>query len=226
MIMTLRSLILSLALSIGLAVVAGPVLAAPDWKVEPNDMTLGSAKAPVTVIEYASASCPHCAWFNNEVFPAFKAKYIDTGKVRYVMREFLTPPEQVAALGFLAARCGGPAHYFTILDQIFRHQAEIYQNNDLQGVLLKAAKAGGVGEAQLNACLYDGKALAALNERVNTYISRDDVNGTPTFVVNGKPLPDGEKTLVQMDEAIADALKAQGGKAPRKHQTSGAPSKK
>ena len=73
--------------------------------VTTEDMSMGEAKAPVTVIEYASASCSHCAAFNNEVFPAFKAKYIDTGKVHYVFREFLTPPQEVAAAGFSTTSC-------------------------------------------------------------------------------------------------------------------------
>ena len=72
--------------------------------VSADDMAMGNAQAKVTVIEYASASCPHCAEFNNEVFPAFKAKYIDSGKIHYVFREFLTPPAEVAASGFLIAR--------------------------------------------------------------------------------------------------------------------------
>src|ERR1700759_4001989 len=78
-----------------------PPAAGPLLTTEADDMTMGSPHAPVTVIEYASASCPHCARFNNEVFPAFKAKYIDTGRVFYVFREFLTAPAEVAAASFL-----------------------------------------------------------------------------------------------------------------------------
>ncbi|MDB5447797.1 MAG: dsbA, partial [Phenylobacterium sp.] len=78
-----------------------------------GDMSLGPPDAKVKVVEYASASCSHCARFNNEVFPAFKAKYVDTGKVNYTLREFLTPPEEVAAAGFLLARCAGKDKYFT-----------------------------------------------------------------------------------------------------------------
>src|SRR5665213_2186956 len=83
---------------------------------------MGDPRAKVTVVEYASASCPHCARFNNDVFPAFKAKYIDTGKVRYVLREFLTEPVQVAAAGFLLARCAGKGKYFGALDDFFHGQ--------------------------------------------------------------------------------------------------------
>ena len=72
-----------------------------------DEMVLGNPNAKVTVIEYASASCPHCARWNEDVYPAFKKKYVDTGKVKYVFREFLTPPTEVAAAGFLLARCAG-----------------------------------------------------------------------------------------------------------------------
>jgi protein-disulfide isomerase len=75
--------------------------------VGPDDMVLGSASAPVTVIEYASASCPHCARWSIDVFPEFRRRFIQTGQVRYVMREFLTDPAELAAAGFLTARCGG-----------------------------------------------------------------------------------------------------------------------
>ena len=72
-----------------------------------EDMTMGDPKAPVKMVEYASASCSHCATFNNTVFPEFKTKYIDTGKVHYTLKEFLTPPNERAAAGFLTARCAG-----------------------------------------------------------------------------------------------------------------------
>src|SRR5579871_3142309 len=97
------------------ASLAWPALAdAPVVTAQPDDMTLGSPKAKVTVIEYASASCPHCARFNNEVFPAFKAKYVDTGRVFYVFREFLTEPASLAAAAFLTARCAGKGKYFGV----------------------------------------------------------------------------------------------------------------
>ena len=83
-------------------------------------MSLGDPKAKVRVIEYASASCSHCARFNNEVFPAFKAKYIDTGRVHYTLKEFLTPPVEVAAAAFLLARCTGKDRYFSTLDAVYK----------------------------------------------------------------------------------------------------------
>src|ERR1700753_4392291 len=97
--------------------------------VTSDDMSLGSPSAKVTMIEYASVACPHCARFNNEVFPAFKQQFIDTGKVHYVFREMLVGGDQemsMAAAGFLMARCAGKDKYFGVVDTIFHDQEQIY----------------------------------------------------------------------------------------------------
>jgi protein-disulfide isomerase len=168
-----------------------------------DDMSLGNAQAKVTVIEYASASCPHCAEFNDEVFPAFKAKYIDTGKVHYVFREFLTPPVEVAASGFLIARCAGKDKYFSVLDAIYRGQTAMYQSGDYRGALLRIAESSGMTEAQFNSCTTDDAALKALSDRVDKAV-KDGINATPTFLVNGTKM-DGAATLANLDAAIAAA---------------------
>ena len=175
--------------------------------VTADDMSLGNAASKVTVIEYASASCPHCARFNNEVFPAFKAQYIDTGKIHYVFREFLTPPTEVAAAGFLMARCAGKDKYFSVLDAIYRGQEAMYQSNDFRGALLKIAESAGMTEPQFTACISDDKQIQALNDRVETYEKRDHITGTPTFIVNGKTL-DGEQSLASLSGAISAAQAA------------------
>ena len=167
-------------------------------------MTLGSPKAKVTVIEYASVACPHCARFNNEVFPAFKAKYIDTGRVFYVFREFLTEPASLAAAAFLTARCAGKGRYFSVLDAFFHAQAEIYASGELKSHLLKIAGDVGMTPAQVDACLSDPKTQQALNDRVETYAKRDGVDSTPTFVVGGQRLV-GEQTLAALDKAVTAA---------------------
>ena len=168
-----------------------------------GEMAMGNPAAKVTVVEYASASCPHCAEFNNEVFPAFKAKYIDTNKIHYVFREFLTPPAQVAASGFLIARCAGKDKYFSVLDAIYRGQQAMYASGDYRGSLLRIAESAGMSEQQFNACTTDDAALKALNERVQKAIS-DGIDSTPTFVINGKKL-DSAATLANLDAAIAAA---------------------
>ncbi len=175
--------------------------------VTADDMSLGNAASKVTVIEYASATCPHCARFNNEVFPGFKAKYIDTGRIHYVFREFLTPPPEVAAAAFLTARCAGKDKYFSVLDAVFKGQAQMFQSGDVKGSLLSIAESAGLSEAQFNACINDNAALTALNNRVQSYIDKDGIDSTPTFVINGKKLL-GEQSEATLDKAIADAQAA------------------
>jgi protein-disulfide isomerase len=172
-----------------------------------DDMTMGDAKAKVQMTEYASAACPHCAKFAIDVFPAFKAKYIDTGKVHYTLKEFLTPPEQVAAAGFLVARCAGKDTYFTVLDSIYKNQAEMFQTGDFRGVLLRIAQSSGMTEDQFNKCVADENALKALNTRVERAVKDDKITGTPSFLVNGKKVAEGEVSLAQLDTAITEAAK-------------------
>jgi protein-disulfide isomerase len=176
-------------------------------KISAEDMSMGDANAPVKMVEYASASCSHCAAFNNEVFPAFKAKYIDTGKVHYTLKEFLTPPVEMAAAGFLTARCAGKDKYFSVLDAVYHSQQEMFQSGDIRGPLLRIAQSAGMTESQFNACITDETALKALNARVEKASRDEKITGTPTFVVNGKQVASGEVTLQQLDTAIAEAGK-------------------
>jgi protein-disulfide isomerase len=172
-----------------------------------DDMTLGDPNAKVKVVEYASVTCSHCAAFNETTFPAFKTKYIDTGKVHYTFKEFLTPPEQVAAAGFLVARCAGKDKYFTVIDALFRGQQEMFQSGDMRGGLLRVAQSAGMTEEQFNACVADEAALTALNERVDKAIRQDGIQATPTFVVNGKKIKEGDISIAELDAAIAEASK-------------------
>jgi protein-disulfide isomerase len=169
-----------------------------------DEMSMGDPKAKVQVTEYASAACPHCAKFAIDVFPTFKAKYIDTGKVHYTFREVITAPPQVAAAGFLMARCAGKDKYFSVLDGVFRSQEDWQQTGDIQGSLRRVAHTAGLSDQQYEACISDDKALAALNARVEKYTTMDKVEATPTFFVNGKRL-EGEVTIAQLDQAIAEA---------------------
>jgi protein-disulfide isomerase len=180
-------------------------------KVEAEDMTLGDPKAPVTMVEYASVACPHCAAFNNEVWPEFKKKYVDTGKVYYISREMLTGQAQVAAAGFLIARCAGKDKYFIVTDQIYHSQPEMFADGTASGakvVLQRIANSAGLSDDQFAKCVSDTKALEALNKRNETYATRDKIDGTPTFVMNGKTVASGEVTMAQMDAAVAEAMKA------------------
>lgn len=194
----------SIALAAAATLLAASAVAAPS--ALPDDMSLGNPKAKVQVIEYASLSCPHCAHFNETIFAPFKTKWVDTGKVRYTLKEMLTPPQQVAAAGFLMARCAGPAKYFKVVDEVFRSQPR-WENGKIKAVFLEIGAANGVTEAQFNACLTDQKAQDALNARAQRASQVDGVNSTPTLFINGKQIDPLPQSPAEMDAAIAAALK-------------------
>jgi len=174
---------------------------------EGDEMTLGDPKAKVTVVEYASAGCPFCARFSTDVFPAFKTKYVDTGKVHYVFREVLVGGGSEIALGaagFLTARCAGKDKYFTVLEQVFRDQDQIYKSGDIKAGLLPIAKANGLSDKQFEACVNDEAAINAVNAR-SEKASQEGVNSTPTFFINGKKAFEGVPTPAQLNAAIAEA---------------------
>jgi protein-disulfide isomerase len=210
--MPTRRLALVVALVLGAAAVLPAAARTPDRAqakaaagkavAASADMSLGSPRAKVQVIEYASLSCPHCARFNNEVFPAFKAKYVDTGQVRYTLRELLTPPAEVAAYGFLMARCAGPKSYFKVVDEVFKSQPR-WADGQIEPIFLQIAKDNGLSKEQLNACITSKANQAALRARVEAAVNAG-VNSTPTFIINGKK-HEGEMTLEELDAAIAEA---------------------
>ncbi|WP_332770602.1 DsbA family protein [Phenylobacterium sp.] len=179
----------------------------PAGTASTDDMTLGDPKAPVKLVEYASLTCSHCAKFNAEVFPEFKKKYIDTGKVHYTFKEFLTPPAEVAAAGFLMARCAGKDKYFGVVDSVFAAQQEMFTTGDMRGSLLRVAQSAGMNEQQFNACVSDEAALKALDDRVTKSAREQKISATPTFVVNGKVVKEGEMSLAELDAAVAAASK-------------------
>ena len=189
-------------LVLGLAACAKKPAAGP----LPDDMSLGNAAAKVTVIEYASVGCPICGAWYREVFPSFKAKYIDTGRVHFISREMLVGNSSevaLAAAGFLLARCAGKDKYFTVTGAIYKGQTAAYA--DPHGFLLNLAKSFGFDDASFDACVTDRAALNALNARVDAYANTDKVTATPTFVINGKSLEPGYHPLRDLDAAIAAA---------------------
>jgi protein-disulfide isomerase len=178
-------------------------------KVTAEDMSMGNPNAKVTVVEYASVACPHCAKWNAEVFPAFKAKYIDSGKINYVAREALTGEPTLANAGAMLARCAGKDKYFQVTDALYKAQTSIFQTGDIRGELLIIARSAGMSEDQFNSCLSDENAAKSA-QRIENQMKADKIQGTPTFIVNGKKVggeEGGEATLAQLDAAIAEASK-------------------
>ncbi len=168
-----------------------------------DDRVLGRADAPVTVIEYASVTCPHCARWHADVFPEFKRRYVDTGQVRFIFREMPTGPVEVASAGFMLARCVPANRYFDVIGRLMHDQAAILQR-PWDGLVAVAGDFG-ISEAQFEACLGDETRAAAFNERVQYAFGRG-VNGTPTFVINGQTVGTGELSLAQLDAAIRPHL--------------------
>ena len=168
---------------------------------------MGDPKAPVTVIEYASTSCPHCARYNSEDFPALKKQYIDTGKVYYVFRETLIHPS-LDGPAYLLAGCVSKDKFFNVIDAIMRGQSEYYAPSVVNGsnaddqiaqafraVLLRTAESQGLSDDQAMKCMSDPAAAAKLSDRLQAEAKQYDVNSTPTFVVNGKKVeaPEGQE---------------------------------
>ena len=168
-----------------------------------GDVVLGSDKAPVTIIEYASMTCPHCAHFEETTLPGLKKRYIDTGKVRYVMREF--PLDALAAAGFMLARCAGKDKYEAVIETLFAKQADWAVPQPIEP--LKAiAKQFGFTEESFNACLANQKVLDDIQAVRDHAVNKLGVNSTPTFFVNGKKLV-GDVSIDAMAEEIDSYLK-------------------
>ena len=168
-----------------------------------GDKVMGDPAAPVTMIEYASLTCPHCAAFANEVFTALKAKYIDTGKVRYILREF--PLDQLALAAVMGARCAPADQFFPIIEMLFREQKDwAFIENSGPALMARLAKHG-LDEAAFTKCLEDRDLqdkIIAIEDQANTTFG---VDGTPAFFINGK-MHGGEMTIEQIDEMVTPLL--------------------
>jgi protein-disulfide isomerase len=168
-----------------------------------GDITLGSAKAPVTVIEYASMTCPHCAHFSATTFPELQKRYIDTGKVRYTLRAF--PLDALAAAGFMVARCAGNDKYMPVVETLFAKQADWVIKEPLPA-LKQIAKQFGLTEDAVDQCLSNQKMLDGIQAVRDHAVEKLGVNSTPTFFINGKKLI-GDLSIEQMAKEIDPYLK-------------------
>ena len=171
------------------------------------DMALGPKDATVTITEYASMTCPHCAAFNEQVFPQIKKEYIDTGKVRYVFREF--PLDIKAAAGSMLSRCianGDAQKYFAVTDMLFRSQNDWVMKNT-QETLTRIGKQAGLSQQQVEACLKDQALLdkIAADQKYASDVLK--VDSTPTFFINGEKIK-GETSFEEFAKKINPLLKS------------------
>jgi protein-disulfide isomerase len=175
---------------------------APVPAVTEEDRILGDANAPVTVIEYASFTCGHCANWHEQVWPTFKARFVDTGQVRFVFRDLPTAPQNLSQTAAMVARCATAEQFPEVAGALMSGQAAMYESRDADAWLLGAVEAGELGVDQLQACLGDPEAGAGLAASVQG--ARDaGVAGTPTFFVNGQRV-DGD--LASLEAAIAPLI--------------------
>jgi len=168
-------------------------------------MALGDPKAPNTVIEYASMTCPHCANFEKTTFPDLKKRYIDTGKVRFIFREF--PLDPLASAGFMLARCAGEKDhdkYFAMIETLFRQQ-ERWVTAKPVPPLLAIAKQAGFTEESFDACLANQTLLDGIEKVRQRAIDKFKVQSTPTFFINGAMVT-GALTIDQMAKEIDQQL--------------------
>ncbi len=177
-----------------------------------SDMVLGAADAPVTLIEYASVTCPHCAAFNEQVMPAIREKYIDTGKVKLVFREFPTAPANYSLIGSVLARCaadkaGGPEAYFLVTDALFRGQQTWIKENP-KAELVKIVAQAGMDEAALDACLQRKELVEVINTNAKEAMEKYQVNGTPSFILDGEKM--SFRTKEEFEQKIAAAVEKAG----------------
>lgn len=168
-----------------------------------GERVLGRDDAPVTIIEYSSMTCGHCANFHNTTFPELKSRFIDTGKVRYILREF--PLDPLAAGAFMLAHCAGEGKFFPMIEILFQKQKEWVVQKPIEP-LLAIAKQTGFTEESFNACLQDQKLLENI-EAVRTRASEKfGVNSTPTFFINGR-IQRGAISIEEFEKLITPYLK-------------------
>ena len=199
-----RRRVLAFALATG-AAAALPARAAEQGPAF-GDIVLGRSDAPLTVIEYASFTCPHCATFHTQTWPQVKENYVDTGKVRFILREVYFDPYGLWAA--MVARCGGEEPYRAIVSQLMKQQDSWTAAEDRAGALQRIGRANGLSSDEIRACLQDRDYAEALVERYKETAGADDVSSTPTFLINGevqKGAMPYEEFAAILDKHLAEA---------------------
>ncbi len=184
----------------------GPAEVPIEELMKPGDLpelALGPAEAKVTVVEYASMTCGHCARFHTTVLPELKKKYIDTGKIRFIMREF--PLDNLAAATSMLARCAGGDKTYALIDTFFAKQADwAFKDGSPVPRLFEIAKQAGFTQESFDKCLTDQKLLDQIQAVRTRGVEKFGISATPTFFVNGKKLPG--PTLADFEKAIDPLL--------------------
>ena len=154
-----------------------------------KEMTIGEKDAPLTIVEYASLGCSHCAKFHQEIYPALKKDYIDTGKVKLIFRDFPLGTPALAAT--MIARCSGPERYFGFVEMFFRSQTQWSHAENPLEALSKVARLGGMPPVDVQACMRNQKLLEYIQLQKKHAYEEDGINATPYFVIGTEKLSGG-----------------------------------
>jgi protein-disulfide isomerase len=182
------------------------VLADATVQVElyPDERVLGSKDAPITLVEYASLTCPHCAAFSKEVMPQLRSEYIDKGQVRYVYRDFpLDGPGLQAAQVAQCVKDDG--RYFALIDTFFKLQSSWAESDDVPGALAKIAALAGLDKGTVDKCIADEEIKGKIIARRSEAEEKFDVRSTPSFVINGQVVK-GAQTIEMLQDIFKDML--------------------
>jgi protein-disulfide isomerase len=199
--------LLGLSLALGLAPAQAQTVVPLDQLMAPGplpDVVQGSASAPVTIVEYASMTCSHCAAFHATTWPELKAKYVDSGKVKFILREF--PLDPLATAGFMLARCAGPERRNAIVDLLYTQQnnwAFVPKPLDALAGLVKQA---GISQSDFETCLKNQELYDQVGKTHDRATEQFKVNATPTFFVNGREM-NGELPIGEFDKVLESLLK-------------------
>jgi protein-disulfide isomerase len=176
--------------------------AAKELAVQPSDRILGKAEAPITIIEYASLTCPHCAHFDVTVLPKLKEKWIDTGKAKLILRDY--PLDEPALRAAMVARCAPADRFYPLIDTFFAQQEHWVTSRDYRAALEKLVKLGGMSDKEFKACISDKKLEDQVAQSRLIASQQLGVDATPTFFINGKKF-DGAPTVEAFDQALSGA---------------------
>jgi protein-disulfide isomerase len=169
-------------------------------QITKDDRILGNPEAPITIVEYASLTCPHCAHFANDVLPELKKEWIDTGKAKLVLRDF--PLDEPALRAAMIARCAPPERYYAFADTFFAAQEKWVRSSDYREALARLAKLGGMGNEQFDSCLKNTELENKIVEGRLKATQELDVSSTPTFFVNGSKLA-GAPTKEEFEKLLS-----------------------
>jgi protein-disulfide isomerase len=165
-----------------------------------DDRILGNPEAPITIVEYASLTCPHCAHFENDVLPELKKKWIDTGRAKLVLRDF--PLDEPALRAAMIARCAPPDRFYAYIDTFFKDQEKWVMARDYREALARLVKLGGMGKDEFDNCLKNSGLENRIVEGRLVASQQLDVNSTPTFFINGAKFS-GAPTVEEFDKVLS-----------------------